>query len=566
MAQKAAVEAAILLALAGAVWLLYSPALRLGWTDDDFVHLRFLLTCRPFWYFFDAGAYREFPGHVLTPLLFFSLDVDRRLFGLAPHAFYVHHLTALSLCTAALYGALRVWLPRLWSAAGAWLFLAGPVTSSLAVSLPVRHYVEAVLLSALALMAWAAALRRPPGTETCRPAWKAAWVSAGLYFAACFAKEIAVPLCVLLPLLPPPGNRQVRFRERIRLALPHAAALSLYLVIRHALLGTLLGGYGFTVRPADIPSLLLRLPGKIAAELAAGRLSPAAAVFALGLAAGILPLFLPPHGRRAAAPTGLALLLAILPIVPVSTLMHPRLAVPAWLVLAVAFAVGGSALAAAERQGGHRLAAVAVIVACVSGFWLNRQAWSARFAEAERKTVENRFVLEMRKGDVLRQPLTLAASLLEVEWMKERVLRRPRGGFWFQDDLYLCLHRGRLGRVWSYDPGARRLVEVTRRLPALRARHCSSIRSGVPLRVSFQVVDKNLFWDLGPYRDGTYRFVVDDGGQAFEMPRSAGFRAQGRRVLPPLRVQYTSPTGWTTYSPELRPLLIEGWSLDWSRP
>ena len=542
-----AIEAAIPLALAASAWLLYSPVLRLWWTHDDFVHLRLLLTHRPFWYLFDAAGYREFRGN-LTPLLFFSLDMDRRLSGLSPQSFYLHHLAALSLCTAALHGALRFWLPRLWAAVGAWIFLIGPATASLAASLMVRHYVEAILLASLSLMAWAGALRRPP----------LAWLSAALYLAACLAKEVAVPLILLLPLLPPPGGQpgeqHVGFRERFRLALPHAAALALYLALRYAVLGTLLGGYGFAVRPSSLPVLALELPGKIAAEFV-GWSSPAAILFALSLFAGALSL----HTRRAAVLTGLALLLAMLPVLPVSTRMEARYAVPAWIVLSVAFAAGCS-------RTRRSLAVAIAVVACASGLWLNRQDWSARFATAERMSAENRFLLEMQDGDVLRQPLTLAASLSELEWMKQTVYRRPRGGRWFQDDLYLCLHRGPLGRVWGYAPGAHRVVDLTARIPALRARHCSSIRSGAPLRASFQVAGKNFFWDLGPYREGTYRFVLDGGGMAFEMPRSAGFRAQGRLALPPMRIEYTSPDGWITYSPELQPQLADGWSLRWSRP
>ncbi len=253
----------------------------------------------------------------------------------------------------------------------------------------------------------------------------------------------------------------------------------------------------------------------------------------------------------------------MLPFLPVSTQMEPRKAMPAWTVLAVAFAAGCGTLAAAESRRRRQAALGIALVACSSGLWLNRQDWSVRFARAERMSAENRFVLEMREGDVLRQPLTLAASLRELEWMKEEVFRRPRGGRWFQDDLYLCLHRGPLGRVWGYDPGARRVVDLTVRLPALRARHCSAIRSRAPLRASFHVSGTNLFWDLGPYRDGTYRFVLGDGSQAFEMPRSAGFRW---RAALPLRIKYESPGGWTTYSPELRLQHVDGWSLRWSRP
>jgi hypothetical protein len=561
-ARRHAADGAIALALAGAVWLLYGPVLRLWWMYDDVFHLHFLLTHRSWWYFFDASGFRDFPARLLTPLLFFSLDLDRRLSGFDPHPFYVHQLLALSLCTATLYGVLRLWLARLGSAIGAWIFLIGPVTASLASLLMVRHYIETVLLLALSVAAWAGAVQRSPGAG----AWGRAGLSAALYFAACMAKEFAVPLFVLLPLLPPPGTRRPSFDERLRLALPHAAAFVVYLLLRHAVLGTLLGGYGFAVQPSGVPALALQLPGKIAAEFVAGQSSPAALVFACALAAGALSLFLTPHGRRAALLACLALLLAMLPFLPASTRMEPRKAAPAWIVLAVAIAAGCSTLASGESRTRRRAAYGIALAACAAGLWLNRQDWNVRFARAERMSAENRFLLEMQEGDVLRQPLTLAASLRELEWMKEEVFRRPRGGRWFQDDLYLCLHRGPLGRVWGYSSNARQMVDLTEQVPALRDRHCSTIRFKAPLHASFHFTGENLLWDLGPYREGTYRLVLDGGGQAFEVPRKAEFQARGQPPVLLLRVGYKSPDGWITYSPELRLLSVDGWSLRWSRP
>jgi len=551
----AAAEAAVLLALAGAAWLLYGSVLRLWWTHDDFFHYHFLVRHSPFWYFLDLAADRQRP--VLTPLLFFSLDVDRRLFGHDPYPFYFHNLLALCCCPAALYGALRPWLPRWWSAVGAWLFLIGPVTASLVLMVMVRHYIEVIVFAALAVVAWAGAVRRAPGAGV----WGLAVLSAVLYFAACMAKEIAAPLAVLLPLLPAPrGGRALRLAERARLALPHAVALILYLGIRVAVLGDPFRGYGFVVTPSGLARLGLELPGKIAVETAGGRLSAAAVLFGAALVAGLLSLLLPPG--RGAVLAGLALVLAALPVLPVSTLMEPRYAVPVWIVVAVAFAAGCARLATGERPGRRKIAVGLAIIACISGPWLNRQDWHRRFARVERMSAENRFIIAMKNGDVLRQPLTLAASLDELAWMKQAVYRRPPGGSWFQDDLYLCRHRGRLGRVWGYDEDQRRIVNLTRRIPALRARHCSAIRAEAPLRVSFRFTREGLFWELGPYREGTYRFVLRDGAEAFEMPRSAGFRLRAESL--PLRVEYESPDGWVTYSPELR--LRRGSSVRWSRP
>ncbi|MFL6261409.1 MAG: hypothetical protein ACJ76Y_17060 [Thermoanaerobaculia bacterium] len=109
-------DAVIALALTAAAWLLYDPILRLWWTYDDFYHFRHLITGRPWWYFFDSSEYRRLEAKVLTPLLFFSLDLDRRLFGLNAYPFYLYQLVAFALCPAAIYGVLRIWLQRLGSA------------------------------------------------------------------------------------------------------------------------------------------------------------------------------------------------------------------------------------------------------------------------------------------------------------------------------------------------------------------------------------------------------------------------------------------------------------------
>lgn len=519
--------------------LLYARVLSLWWIYDDFYHLHHLLTHRAGWYLFDASGFRDFPAKVFTPLLFFSLDADRRLFGLDPAPFYLHHLLVVALCPALLYLVLRLWLPRFWAAAGAGVFLLGPAFCSLAPLLMVRHYAEALLLSALAVATWAR--DRPK-------------LSALLYFAACMAKEIAVPLAVLLPLLPPPaGSAGADFRHRLRRAVPHGLALTLYLGLRYAALGTLAGGYGFT---ADLPALALALPGKVGLEIMGGRFSWAAVMLSVSLAASVLAF-----RRREVVLLLISLLLAILPILPVSTQMEPRYALPAWLVVAVAFAAGGKALEEKSRRAAWALAALAL----VSGLWLNRQDWSLRFAQAERMSAENRFLFGMSAADTLRQPATLAASLKELEWLRRNAFGRPPGGSWFQDDLYLCLHRDLPGKVWGYDDARHRVVDLTRRVPELRARHCSSIRSNAPLQADFRVTEGNLLWELGPYPEGRYVFLVADGAEAFEMPRNAGFQVAGLEELP-LRIRYESPAGWTTYSPVLRLKIRDGAHLRWSRP
>jgi hypothetical protein len=426
--------------------------------------------------------------------------------------------------------------------------LAGPVIASLAPLLFVRHYIEVILLGSLAVMAWAGALR-----SMGRRAWMLALLSAAFYFAASMTKEIAVPLIAILPLLPEPD----RDRQRLRFIAPHAVVLVVYLIIRYEVLGTLTGGYGFKV---DLPALALALPGKITAQFIGGRISVSAILFLIVVVVGIIALFFL-RGLWALIVTGVALLLALLPVLPVSTQMEPRYAVPAWIVLAVAFAAGCQALAEKKWWIGAAVGSIA----CLSGLFLNRQDWAVRLAWAERMSAEDRFLFDMREGDVLRHPLLLTASLGELQWMKENVFHRPHGGRWFQDDLYLCLHPEPLGRVWGYDPEARRVVDITARVPVLRNQFCSAIRWNAPLSASFRDSGGALRWDLDPYREGKYSFLMGDGVAVFEMPRSAAFQMREHAPFLPLRVMYESPEGWVTYSPELRVPLVEGEGVRWGR-
>ncbi|HEX7182168.1 MAG TPA: hypothetical protein VF756_10020 [Thermoanaerobaculia bacterium] len=519
--------------LAVAVWVLYGPALRLWWMYDDLYHLHYQLTHAPVWYLFDVRAWQEFSAKVLTPLLFFSLDADRVLFGLSPRAFYLHQITALSLCPAALYGVLRLWLPRAWAAAGAFLFLIGPTVSSLSTLLMVRHYIEAVLLALLSVALYILALRRG--------SWALAAASGVLYLLAVLTKEIAVPLALFLLLIP-----ERDLRERFRFALPCLAALIFYLGLRLYFLGTLGGGYGFAVEPGGWARLVLELPGKVAAEIL-GDSSSAGWRMLGAILAGLVAAAV--FVRGAALRIAVAAVLVLAPVLPVSTKFEPRYAVPAWLLAVVAFAFGARALA--ERGRPFRLLAAGLaVVACAGGLVANRRDWEGRFARAERMSIENRSFLSLGEGDFLRRPLSPSASLGELRWWKEEMWGLPRGAGWFLDDLYLCLRGEEIRRLWAYDPVEREVKDVTRDLPAIRRRYCSSIRREVPLSAEVRAQGPVLFWELGPYPEGSYWLVMADGAQAIEVPRIGGFQTRGMEKLA-LRVKYRSPEGWVTYSPEL---------------
>jgi hypothetical protein len=532
--RAAAADVVLLVALAAAAWVLYMSVGRLWWTHDDLYHLHLILGNPRGWYFWDRAVYQAPPPKMLTPLLFLSLDVDRWLFGLRPAAFHLHQLVSLCLAPPALYAVLRLWLGRTWSAVGAFLFLLGPPVASIALMIMVRHYVEVIPVAALSVGLWVLALRRPErGTRRTL----LAVASALVWFLAALEKETAVPLALFLLLIP-----EGTVRERLRRWTPHAVLLAVYTAVRLFFLGSP-KGYGFAVRTEDWPRLILATPFKVAAEMR-GLPTPAAwtllAAVLVGLAAAAW------RGRGDALRVGAGLAFALAPVLPVATQMEPRYAVAAWLVAATAFPFACQGLAARSRG----VAAAFALIACVAGLVANRQDWAVRFADSARRSGEWRAFLALAPGDLLRRPLGVPGEIGELRWWKEDVMRLPRGTAWFFDDIYLCVHPSAAGRIWGWDEGARHVVDLTPRLPALRRAACDPSHDRAPLSAEIRGEGTGIAWELGPYRDGEYRFVMGDGITAVEMPRTGGFLL--RQLAPlTLRVKYESPDGWATYSPPL---------------
>lgn len=521
---------AVPILLAAGAWALYRSAARLWWTYDDFYVLHVLHGKWLGEAFLSPSVWRQ--SQMFTPLLLLSFDADVLAFGLRPAPFYVHQLLAVGGAAVALYAVLRLWLPRGLSLLAAVLFLLGAPTAAWAQELLVRHYAEGLILAALATRLFVLSLRRG------RPALSIA--SAALYLGAMLEKEVYVPLAVLLLALPEASGRL-----RLRRLAPHAVALAAYLAVRWAALGTVGGGYGWTVRPGELPAVLAALPARVAGALGGGPVAwdlLLAAGLALGIAAALRA-----GGRTAAGLLALALVLGLAPAVPVSKAFQPRYAGLAWVALAIAFAFGCRALlerGALARRGGIVLAAVAIAAALA----VNRGAWHARYAVAERMSAEGRFFLDMRAGDFLRGPRIPAAAMNELRWMKEDALGGPRGAGWFADDLFLCEHSERVVRMFEYRDAARAVADATPDIPAVRSRYCGAIRESA-LEADLSWRDGDFSWDLGPYADGRWAIVYGDGIERFDVARRDGYRHHASVFT--LRIRYESPEGWLTFSPDI---------------
>ena len=194
------------------------------------------------------------------------------------------------------------------------------------------------------------------------------------------------------------------------------------------------------VYPKDLPVLLLSLPVKIGAEfIGPSSIAGWALLVALGL--GLIAVAL--SSRAAGLRLGAAALLAVLPVVPVSTELQSRYAAPAWIVAVVAFTFGCRSLTRWRRPVGLFLGLGLAAVLCLSAAVTFHSRGREALDRMDRIAAEGRVFLTLGPGDFIRRPLGHPASFPELRWLKEEHLGRPRGAGWFYDDLFLCLHEAK---------------------------------------------------------------------------------------------------------------------------
>jgi hypothetical protein len=506
-------------ALAVLIWLLYRKVTRLWWTYDDAYTLHVVTTHTIRDFFASADVW---PQKLYTPLEKAAYKLQVEWFGLNTVNWFRLHLLIASAAAVSLYAAARCYFRPLAAFVSAVLFVAAVPMCSLTTELGSTHYFQAVALASLSILLYVRALR---GSR-----YGLAIASAAIYLLAMLEKETVVPLIVLLIALP---DRDVRTRARY--AAGHAVAFVAYLAARRAVIGTFFGGYGWAVERDEWPSLILALPKKLILGMA-GENVIAGSILLAGVAIGVAASL---RNRRAIVLFLVALFLAVGPVIPVSKEMQRRYVFMPWLCLSIAFVAGVETL---RRR--PAVAAVLLIAAPALALVANRQEWRHEFERTKRMSDEARVFFDLPPNGLLRAPLVPPAAMDELNWLKTDYAKRPAGAGWFDDDIYLCLHDTAGKRFWQYAAATREVREVTAPV------RCPSMRADASLNATFRARDGDLFWDFGPYTDGSYRVLIADGIMAYDVPRHDAFHLAGVEKLT-LRLRYQSPAGWVTYSPDI---------------
>jgi hypothetical protein len=526
----------IIAALLGVeVWLLYRKVLGLWWTYDDPNILRTLFDYRFIDIFTNA---RVWPQQLFTPMLMVAFAGEWKLFAFEPSRWYAMQLAIGWMTAFLVYAAVRQFLDTKRALVAAVLFTAGPPLCSVVTQLSTLHYYLAISFCALAVALYAIALRRLSGLAVA--------LSVACYFLAMMAKEVAIPLPLLLVALPLRD-----FRTRLRFVIAHGVAAIAYFAWRYAVLGTILGAYGWKIDAAEWPRLLMLLPWRIAQGAAGASVAigiALVAIMTLTIALGV-------RNRQALMLLIAAIIVVGGPMLPLAKEVNRRYVVVPWLAWSVAFT------AATTRRSG-RTAAALLLAAPLLAIGANRAEWRHEFPLRRRMADEARFFFNDQPTDaLLRTPLIPPAALGEVKWLKTIHFGRTAGA-WFYDDIFLCGGSAGGKRVFEYEGSG--IVEITPRLAAIAKQHCGSIRETMPLSADFHFRKPALYWSLGPYGDGKYSAVIGNGLQAFEIPRHDALQLPGMTGLA-LRIRYDSPAGWTTYSPELTLDFVHHPDLSWHR-
>ncbi len=195
-----------------------------------------------------------------VPLLFVSLWVDWKLFGLDPTGYHIHSIAAAVVIAVLAFALMRRWLwEPIAMAAGACVLLAPP-TVAVTSWICTRHYLEGTIFALIGVLVLIRFLDSPsPGK---------ALACGGLYIGACIGKEIFAALPAALIFMPFSGSevwpRQGSFTERLRtlkddsrvrkramLAAGLILGLVFYLVWRISMVGAVFTKYGYDTPVLD---------------------------------------------------------------------------------------------------------------------------------------------------------------------------------------------------------------------------------------------------------------------------------------------------------------------------
>ncbi len=526
-------EALALAVPAAMMWFLNRRTLGFWWMGDDPCNVLDA---------FENGLWRPFfapVGSFVQPLLSFSLGMDLKLFGLQPQAFYLHQLVSFTVLLAIAYGFLRSFLQPATTCLALALFVTSAPALAVAQQLMNRQYLEGLVLTLASFVCFRRAVVRQQG-------WLAV-LGAGLYLLATAAKEVFVPMILLLPVLVGDSWRDQDLRENLRRAwrygIPYLLVLGFYGVWRLSLLGwdNSLSAYGALSGDFQSGHLLRRIPRLL------GWTEPwqiLAGVAVLIAAAWIL-------GRRSttfAAGLGVTLIVLALPLIPVAGRLASRhlwvATFAAAAMTAAAVDIGTSGLSGPWRARLRALVSTGLVVLGLAAL-VRAPIRTALEDSSRRYRTEGSFLLDHSRDGMLLTRLPHSHHLQCLSRLGRDFLGQTSGPGFCSD---LCYGSRSFPGETFWEAKDER-IEAVKRTPG---ETCDAGRL-LAVDMRHDLDGQRLSWELDPIDGGGYQALLLSHEVSPGISFPISIPPQGSlpfRLSEPLRfvLRYRSPDGWRTYS------------------
>lgn len=534
--------------------LLHGGGLDGHWRWDDPQILRQILEHGAFASFVEPGAYIQYQRGQLTPWLILSFQVDWWLFGPEPFGFYLHQLFAIALAAVLVFAVGRQWMGPELSFVAAMLFLAGPPLAYISEQLMTRHYIEGLVFALISLYLFTGCLDRPSIRR-----WTVSVIG---YLLAVTCKEVYVPFVLLLPFIP-----RGPVRARLRLLPPFFAVAVFYVFWRMFMLDNLIGGYegAFAVDlpqyalavamaflnipgllfPAFFPVAILLCLAAVLSGVIIGKASSLRLLYFAGLMfAPLAPLVIVPGlvapDRYFLAPwTGLSFLIPCLAAKSIAGIDSTPAKATAIRFLSGSLVIGLMCITLYESRQhlNQRVVPAAAQWDAHARFLLGHDSGVAYIPGPH---VLASFWFVTRINDILphlKRRAELPAAILDPVMLEDTV--RP---------------------VYVYGGDCRCMEEAGQETLARYLAQIENVREEpLQIEMSWQQgsradVPSPFRWKLGPWREGEYRLISRSVGNLLLPPEGflpSTLREMQTSFAAPLIVKYTSPEGWSAYSPEL---------------
>lgn len=552
---------ALLLLVVAGLWV-YRDFPHAYWRGDD-PHILLHAVNTPLADAFTSpAAWQKLTINNLTPWITASFKFDLLLAGSEPSFFYFHQLLSTLAAIVLGFFLARHYLPTALALGAVFICVVGPSSASVIEALMTRHYLEGLSLSLLSILAARRAILSG--------SFPFAILGGAFYAMACTAKEIYVPLVVVLPAL---ALLWIK-RPPWIFFVPWLAVAALYIPWRAVMLGSLLGGYSADALQGNVAGginwqfvgeALITLGGIPNSLLGSHGL---AIVLAFGLAGLVLvPAISSEQRRRWLLLVFVLSVSSLVPLVPLASyfgeLPVNRFLFLPWVVFCAVFPVAVHRVALAIKSRVPRVypvdLATAALVASAGIFALQRGEFSraVRSGDAAMLDVVGRFLSSAKVSDALLAP----PPMLEVWWYVLGIceLNALRGLQCPRTVIMGLAIPAQLGALYRYDPAQRSMVNASHELSSIEKEQSGIDRSSA-LSVEVTLGETSAHWRLGPYPDGQYFFVSQAIG-VIPVPAVSQRRVRIDQIE--FQVHHRSASGHLIASPDL--VAASGQTLKWSR-